>query len=292
MSQLFGNGAASSRRWPAPGGYLDEAQRKLIQKTVLAQCGGEAFIRDPAACRFDPGKLHVQGGPVRRLPDRAAGRRRPARSMTAAAIRGPARSPSRASAPGARGAKAAAGNAWITGPTQDKHASAAGYQFSSNAFKYFAFQDPTFDFLKLDLGAQFDRAAGDHGPDDRLGRIRTSAAFRKRGGKLIQYHGWNDPAIPARSSIRYYEDVRPHDGRDRRLLPALPGARHAPLRRRPGPRHGGLAGDARPLGGREGRARRADRHRAPAARRSCSAPIRRWRGRTARAAGACRAKRK
>jgi len=34
------------------------------------------------------------------------------------------------------------------------------------------------------------------------------AAFKARGGKLIQYHGWNDAAIPPGSSIRYYEDVR------------------------------------------------------------------------------------
>jgi feruloyl esterase len=33
-------------------------------------------------------------------------------------------------------------------------------------------------------------------------------AFKAHGGKLIQYHGWNDPAIPARSSILYYEDVQ------------------------------------------------------------------------------------
>ena len=33
------------------------------------------------------------------------------------------------------------------------------------------------------------------------------AAFKKRGGKLIQYHGWNDPAIPARSSVVYYEEL-------------------------------------------------------------------------------------
>ena len=26
------------------------------------------------------------------------------------------------------------------------------------------------------------------------------SAFKARGGKLIQYHGWNDPAIPARST--------------------------------------------------------------------------------------------
>ena len=33
------------------------------------------------------------------------------------------------------------------------------------------------------------------------------SAFRDAGGKLIQYHGWNDAAIPAQSSIDYYEEV-------------------------------------------------------------------------------------
>ncbi len=31
--------------------------------------------------------------------------------------------------------------------------------------------------------------------------------FRKRGGKLILYHGWNDPAIPALSTVKYYDQV-------------------------------------------------------------------------------------
>src|SRR5690606_17401625 len=96
--------------------------------------------------------------------------------------------------------------AWITGPSQAQNARAAGYQFSSNAFKYFAFGDPSFDFLKLDLGAGFDRAQARMAPiiDAPDPNLR---AFKRRGGKLIQYHGWNDPAIPARSSILYYEDV-------------------------------------------------------------------------------------
>ena len=33
------------------------------------------------------------------------------------------------------------------------------------------------------------------------------SAFKKRGGKLIQYHGWNDAAIPPRSSILYAEEM-------------------------------------------------------------------------------------
>jgi len=32
-------------------------------------------------------------------------------------------------------------------------------------------------------------------------------AFKAAGGKLIQYHGWNDAAIPAQSSINYYQSV-------------------------------------------------------------------------------------
>jgi feruloyl esterase len=32
--------------------------------------------------------------------------------------------------------------------------------------------------------------------------------FKQRGGKLILYHGWQDPAIPALSSVRYYDAVR------------------------------------------------------------------------------------
>ena len=31
--------------------------------------------------------------------------------------------------------------------------------------------------------------------------------FRRRGGKLIQYHGWNDQLIAAQNSIDYYESV-------------------------------------------------------------------------------------
>src|ERR1035438_246052 len=32
-------------------------------------------------------------------------------------------------------------------------------------------------------------------------------AFRERGGKLILFHGWSDPAIAAESTINYYESV-------------------------------------------------------------------------------------
>src|SRR6478735_888419 len=62
MSQLFGLSAYQQQTMAKPGGYLGAAQRELLQKTVLAQCGGEAFIRDPMSCHFDPGKLACKAG--------------------------------------------------------------------------------------------------------------------------------------------------------------------------------------------------------------------------------------
>jgi feruloyl esterase len=34
------------------------------------------------------------------------------------------------------------------------------------------------------------------------------SAFVEHGGKLILYHGWSDPGIPAAGTVRYYDDVK------------------------------------------------------------------------------------
>ena len=53
--------------------------------------------------------------------------------------------------------------------------------------------------------------------------------FKKRGGKLIMYHGWSDAAISPVNSIQYYESVSPgKEGRDQRLYEGFhgPGLQH------------------------------------------------------------------
>jgi feruloyl esterase len=162
------------------------------------------MIRDPLACHFDPGKLACKAG-------QTDGCLSPAQVATAKSMyEGRKDKSGKVVFPGySPGAEALNGswNAWITGPTTEVNQRAAGPSFSSNAFKYFGFEDPNFDYLKMDMGGQYD------GARKKMAAVLDSdnpnlAAFKKRGGKLIHYHGWNDPAIPPKSSIVYYEDVR------------------------------------------------------------------------------------
>jgi feruloyl esterase len=226
MSDLFGQGATNQQALARPGGYLGADQRALLQSAALAQCaGGGAFIRDPAACRFDPATLACKPGqdPAKCLT--------PGQLETARVIYGGFKDPRTGQllSPGfSPGAEALPGSwpLWTTGASEDKRAGALNYMFSSNAFRYFAFGDASFDMLKLDLGAEFQRGL-------KHTRVLDSIdpdlkAFRDHGGKLINFHGWNDPAIPPKASIAYYERMARATGRPESFyrLYLVPGMLH------------------------------------------------------------------
>ena len=204
MTKLFALSAAMHQALAAPGGFLGADQRALLQSAALAKCGQGAFIPDPASCRFDPAALRCTAG------EDQAKCLTPAQLASAEVIYGGLRDPRTGKViyPGySPGAEALPGSwpLWITGPDEAKRRDALMAQFSSNTFKYFAFGDPAFDILKLDLGAGLDRAHAGTGVLDSVDP--NLSAFRARGGKLVQFHGWNDPAIPPRGSALYYEQV-------------------------------------------------------------------------------------
>jgi hypothetical protein len=205
MSRLFAHGASLDQHLSRPGGYLGPEQRSLLQSAALKLCGNAAgYIPDPLGCRFDPAALACKPG------ESGSACLSPAQLASAKAIYEGPKDPrtGKRIVPGfSPGGEALPGSwsLWLTGASEDKLSSSLIWLFSSNAFKYFAFEDPAYDMLKLDFGAEFDRA-----------RARTKAldsidpdlkAFKAHGGKLIHYHGWNDPAIPPRASIVYYEDM-------------------------------------------------------------------------------------
>ena len=191
-----------------PGGYLDTPQLQLLQDAALKQCAdGGKFIRDQLACHFDPAALKCKAG---QTPNSDGGGCLTAPQIASAkAIYGGRVVAGRSMFPGYEpGAEAAKGGwqAWNTGISQANYAESSGHAISSQFLKYFVYRDPSFDFLKMDLGPKYDR--------DRQATAKVLDAtnanltpFKSHGGKLIQYPGWNDPAIPPRGSIRYFGEV-------------------------------------------------------------------------------------
>jgi Tannase and feruloyl esterase len=100
---------------------------------------------------------------------------------------------------------------WITGanPPQPGQAPSLRFAFGTGIFKYLVFNDPNWDYSKYDLAnwkkdtalaATFLNATN---PD--------LSAFSSRGGKLILWHGWADPALTPLASIRYHDQVYARD---------------------------------------------------------------------------------
>ena len=78
--------------------------------------------------------------------------------------------------------------------------------FGNGYFADMVFEDPAWDFRTLNFGSDVAFA------DATTAGIFNSnspdlSRFKARGGKLIQWHGFEDPAISPRDSIRYYESV-------------------------------------------------------------------------------------
>lgn len=81
-----------------------------------------------------------------------------------------------------------------------------GFEEATGFFRDLVFADPTWDFSRFD--ADRDNALADR----KLGAVLNAAnpdlgRFAARGGKLILYQGWNDPAVAAMSTIGYYNRV-------------------------------------------------------------------------------------
>jgi len=118
---------------------------------------------------------------------------------------------------------------WITG--QNTGSMELGFPslqfgFGTEMFKYLIFQDPEWDYSTYDFSDFFEetRYASAY-----LDATSTDySEFKKRKGKMIIYHGWNDPALSAYATIEHYEALREKDSAisDYVRLFLLPGVLH------------------------------------------------------------------
>ena len=186
-----------------PAASLSSSALGLLHRGAIAACDSgdgvaDGTLEDPRQCKFDPAVLTCSAGQAAGsclTPAQVSAARRIYRGLTdpktgASSIRG--------LAPGSE-------PFW---PNRDP---ASPFTIPIAHYKWLVFADPnwdwkTFEFTDpagyqafLDGEARFAPILNATNPDLR--------AFQKRGGKLLQYHGWNDQLISPQNSINYYESV-------------------------------------------------------------------------------------
>ena len=185
-----------------PGG-LPAEKLPVITEAVLAACHGtDGYLADPQHCRFDPAVLQCHAA------DAATCLTAPQVAALRRIYAGPHNAAGQQEFPGFEPGSEAGPTGWklwITGADGTGEGSLQ-MAFGRGFFGDMVFAKPVWDFRTMnfdgDMALVAQRTAASlNATDTDLDR------FRARGGKLIQYHGWDDSAIPPRSSIEYYSAV-------------------------------------------------------------------------------------
>ncbi len=188
-----------------PAGYISTTRIPAIAAATLAACDAgdgvkDGVINDPPLCNFNPSKLLCKGAASRNCltaPQIASLKKLYAGGATESGTKlFPGVTPGAEEGQGGWGL-------WITG--QAPGLSLYG-GFLENYFRYMVFEEPAWNLLtanvdKAEQMADQKTAHALNATDPDLHR------FESRGGKLILYHGWNDPAISPLNTISYYKSV-------------------------------------------------------------------------------------
>src|SRR5262245_60241803 len=183
-----------------PANVVPAAKLAMVTRAVLEACDGrdgvkDNFLNDPRACAFDVATLQCKGGDGESC-------------LTAAQVA----TMKRAYAP----MKLASGQFVFAGKEPGSETSWGMVGGTADALSVTAQQiahsDAAWDPNTFDLERDLPRVMQNVGfavhaidPDLR--------AFKARGGKLLLYHGWNDPLISAGNTLNYYESVIDKMGR-------------------------------------------------------------------------------
>ena len=188
-----------------PASYIPASKLPAIEKAALAACDAadglsDNLIDNPAQCRFDPARLLCTGAETNDCltsPQLAALKKIYAGATDSSGRQiFPGYPPGGETGPGGWGL-------WITGPAPEK---SLDYAFSTQFFSNMVFNDPKWDFRTFNYDRDVQRT------DEKLAPVLNATnpnllPFKRRGGKLILYHGWSDAAISPFSTVNYYKSI-------------------------------------------------------------------------------------
>ena len=189
-----------------PSAHIPAAKLPAIERAVVAACDARDGVPDgvlasPAECGFDPRTMACKGA------DSADCLTAPQAEALAKIYAGPrgrdGKGVARGFPPGGETGPGGWG-LWITGEAPGRSLQAV---FASQFGAHMVFDRPDWDLRTFD----FDRDV--RIVEEKMAKILNAtdpdlAAFRRRGGKLILFHGWNDAALAAEATIDYFEAVR------------------------------------------------------------------------------------
>jgi len=188
-----------------PASFIPPAKIPTIAAAVNAACDEKDGVRDgvlndPRQCHFDPAAIQCKAEDSDQCltaPQVAALKKLYAGTLD---------SKGKAVYPGyLPGAEDGQGGwaLWITGPAPAKSLMAF---FGKGFFSGFVYEKADWDFKAFQVDADL-KAANDKTAQALNATDPDLKAFKARGGKLIVYHGWNDPAITALNTLNYYQSV-------------------------------------------------------------------------------------
>ncbi len=214
-----------------PDSWISPENLTLVTEAALKACHSEnGVIEDPGQCHFDPSILGCASAGSNECLS--------AHQITALnkIYSGMRDASSRSIFPGyTPGAESdlVGWRLWLTGAEPARIEKTIMYGFVTGYFANMVFNETHWNFRAADLADALAHA------QERTGAAVDAvepdlAAFRDAGGKLVQYHGWNDAGIPAQSSIDYYEKVAARMGGIERIRPfyrlfMAPGMQHCGL---------------------------------------------------------------
>src|SRR6185295_8890025 len=196
-----------------PQGLIPQAKQTLLANAVMKACDAndgvtDNLITNPQACKFDPAVLQCKA-------EDAADCLTTKQVATARRLYTDAKnSKGELIFPGYAYGGELAYNIMRGSPAPgaDVAANPVPGDLQLGTFRYLAHQDANWDWKTFNLDADTALAKKMGGIID---AVETDMSkFKNRGGKLLMFHGWADPAIPSEHTIVYYNDVLKKMGKD------------------------------------------------------------------------------
>jgi Tannase and feruloyl esterase. len=199
---LLSAAAENVRRMSVPENFLPAEKIPALAAAVNAACDArdgvkDGVLNDPRECGFDPATMVCKSGDSVNclLPGQVETVKRIYAGIDAHGTKLPGLEPGAEDGP-------EGWTRWITGDGREASMTFYSHGYFSN-FIFFLPDWKSSEFvLDRDYKLAKERTAADLDATD-----TNLSKFLSRGAKLILYHGWNDPGIPAQMTVDYFNGV-------------------------------------------------------------------------------------